>query len=62
MVGISSRGRKQGYFQPGPPESSPQRQALRSSSAMLTKCIGWVTWPGRTAGQNEVKRTDGGPK
>ena len=47
MVGISSRGRKQGCFQPGPPESSTPRQVLRSSSAMLAKYTGWVAALGR---------------
>ena len=32
--GIPSRGRKQGCFQPGPPDSATMRQARRSSSAI----------------------------
>ena len=53
MVGISSRGRKQGCFQPGPPDgagprvdapdSATMRQARRSSSVTLAKYTGWVT-------------------
>ena len=61
MVGISSRGRKQGCFQPWPPDSATMRQARRSSSAMLAKYTAWVTAPGRRAGENEVKRTAGDP-
>ena len=59
--GIPSRGRKQGCFQPGPPDSATMRQARRSSSAMLAKYTAWVTVPGRRAGENEVKRTAGDP-
>ena len=58
--GIPSRGRKQGCFQPGPPDSATMRQARRSSSAMLAKYTAWVTAPGRRACENEVKRTAGG--
>ena len=58
--GIPSRGRKQGCFQPWPPDSATMRQARRSSSAMLAKYTAWVTAPGRRAGENEVKRTAGG--
>ena len=71
MVGISSRGRKQGCFQPcrpsgaGPrvdaPDSATMRQARRSSSAKAAKYIGWVTALGRRAGETEVKRTAGDP-
>ena len=37
------------------------RQALRSSSVMVEKCTGWGTSLARRAGENEVKRTAGGP-
>ena len=61
MVGISSRGRKQGCFQPGPPDSATMRQARRASSAMLAKYTAWVTAPGRRAGETKVKRIAGDP-
>ena len=41
--GISSRGRKQGCFQPWRSDSSAMRQAPRSSSVTLAKYTGWVT-------------------
>ena len=59
--GIPSRGRKQGCFQPGPPDSATMRQARPSSSAMLAKYTAWGTAPGRRACENEVKRTAGDP-
>ena len=61
MAGISSRGRKQGCFQPGPPDAATMRPARRSSSARLAKYTGWGTALGRRVGENEVKRTDEGP-
>ena len=50
MAGISSRGRKPGCFQPGPPESATMGQIQWSSSAMAAKYTGWVTALGRRAG------------
>ena len=48
--GNSSRGRKQGCFQPPPRESS----TLRSGSAMSAKHTGWVTALERRPCENEV--------
>ena len=55
MAGVSSRGRKQGCFQPGParagaPDSVTMRQIQCSSRAMAAKHTGWVTALGRRAG------------
>ena len=67
MAGISSRGRKQGCFQPGPPagavspDSAIMRQARRSSSAMVEKYTGWGSSLARRVGENEVKRIAGDP-
>ena len=67
MAGISSRGRKQGCFQPGPParavspDSAIMRQARWSSSAMVEKYTGWGTSLARRVGENEVKRIAGDP-
>ena len=48
MVGIPSRGRKQGCFQPGPPDSATLRQARWSSNAMAAKYTGWGVAPVKT--------------
>ena len=68
MAGISSRGRKQGCFQPGPPAGAGRPSGLRGHSAgrrsnsdIVEKYTGLGNALGRSrASETEVKRTAGG--